>query len=184
MSDAAAGAPPAPGPTPLLTGEHGVYLLMGTIDAESVRPERAAVSPAAEGRTAARPPVIEWILYENLQAPQRRALGRAVPPELVLLICSEGGDLDAAFALIDIMGCSQLPINSGGPFLRNETAAPGPTVGLGTIASCGLLIFIAGTILLFSGKEQYGRYEGPAGAFAKHLHHEPPVPLCGGGEDA
>lgn len=59
--------------------------------------------------------------------PHRRATGRS---ELVLLISSEGGDLDAAFALIDIMGCSGLPIK---------------TVGMGSIASCGLLIFLAGT---------------------------------------
>ena len=46
------------------------------------------------------------------------------------MICSGGGDMGAAFALIDVMMSSQIPIK---------------TVGLGTIASAGLLIFISGT---------------------------------------
>jgi ATP-dependent Clp protease protease subunit len=46
------------------------------------------------------------------------------------MICSEGGDLEPAFALIDVMKNSKIPIK---------------TVGLGQIASCGLLIFLAGT---------------------------------------
>jgi ATP-dependent Clp protease protease subunit len=46
------------------------------------------------------------------------------------MICSEGGDLSACFALIDTMRASGIPIK---------------TVGLGLIASCGLLIFITGT---------------------------------------
>jgi ATP-dependent Clp protease protease subunit len=48
----------------------------------------------------------------------------------LLMICSEGGDLEPAFALIDVMRNSKIPIK---------------TVGLGQIASCGLLIFLAGT---------------------------------------
>ena len=46
------------------------------------------------------------------------------------MICSEGGDLEPAFALIDVIKASRIPIK---------------TVGLGQIASCGLLIFLAGT---------------------------------------
>jgi ATP-dependent Clp protease protease subunit len=46
------------------------------------------------------------------------------------MICSEGGDLEPAFALIDVMRNSKIPIK---------------TVGLGQIASCGLLIFLAGS---------------------------------------
>lgn len=46
------------------------------------------------------------------------------------MICSEGGDLSVAFALIDVMRSSKIPIK---------------TVGLGQIASCGLLIFLSGT---------------------------------------
>ena len=49
--------------------------------------------------------------------------------ELTLGICSRGGDLNACFALIDIMKGSKIPIK---------------TVGLGVIASCGLIMFIAG----------------------------------------
>ena len=46
------------------------------------------------------------------------------------MICSRGGDMEEAFALIDVMNSSSIPIK---------------TVGLGQIASCGLLIFLAGT---------------------------------------
>lgn len=46
------------------------------------------------------------------------------------MVCSNGGDMGAAFALIDVMMSSQIPVK---------------TVGLGTIASAGLLIFISGT---------------------------------------
>jgi ATP-dependent Clp protease protease subunit len=49
--------------------------------------------------------------------------------ELLLMICSEGGDVNSAFALIDVMRSSRVPIK---------------TVGLGQIASAGLLIFLAG----------------------------------------
>jgi len=46
------------------------------------------------------------------------------------MICSEGGDVEPAFALIDVMQSSNIPIK---------------TVGLGQISSSGLLIFLAGT---------------------------------------
>ena len=68
-------------------------------------------------------PIVEWILYENFVAKKKKK-------ELLLMICSEGGDTSAAFALIDVMRSSAIPIK---------------TVGLGMIASAGLLIFIAGT---------------------------------------
>jgi ATP-dependent Clp protease protease subunit len=45
------------------------------------------------------------------------------------MICSEGGNIAEAFALIDVMRSSKIPVK---------------TVGLGSIASCGLLIFMAG----------------------------------------
>jgi ATP-dependent Clp protease protease subunit len=62
-------------------------------------------------------------LHENFINKKKRK-------ELLLMICSEGGDVSAAFALIDVMHSSNIPIK---------------TVGLGTIASAGLLIFLAGT---------------------------------------
>jgi ATP-dependent Clp protease protease subunit len=68
-------------------------------------------------------PVVEWILHENYVRKKKLK-------ELILMICSEGGDLEPAFALIDVMKNSKIPIK---------------TVGLGQIASCGLLIFLAGT---------------------------------------
>jgi ATP-dependent Clp protease, protease subunit len=83
----------------------GIYVFMDEVNSETIKP------------------VLEWILYENYISDHRKK-------ELLLMICSEGGDLSAAFALIDTMKASQIPIK---------------TVGLGLIASCGLLIFIAGT---------------------------------------
>jgi ATP-dependent Clp protease protease subunit len=85
--------------------DHGMMVLMGEIDADSVKP------------------VVEWILHENYVKKKKLK-------ELLLMICSEGGDLSVAFALIDVMRSSKIPIK---------------TVGLGQIASCGLLIFLAGT---------------------------------------
>lgn len=63
----------------------------------------------------------EWIFEANF-AEER--------PELLnLIITSPGGDLNAAFALIDVMRGSAIPVR---------------TIGLGQIASAGLMIFIAG----------------------------------------
>jgi ATP-dependent Clp protease protease subunit len=85
--------------------DHGIMVLMGGIEHDSVKP------------------VIEWILHENYVRKKKLK-------ELLLMICSEGGDLEPAFALIDVMRNSKIPIK---------------TVGLGQIASCGLLIFLAGS---------------------------------------
>lgn len=64
---------------------------------------------------------VEWILEANF-AEER-------PEMLNLIITSPGGDLNAAFALIDVMRGSAIPVR---------------TIGLGQIASAGLMIFIAG----------------------------------------
>lgn len=88
-----------------LLQKRGVYVLMSEIDQSNVKP------------------VIEWILYENCVVKKKKT-------ELQLIICSNGGDTSAAFALIDIMRSSMIPVK---------------TVGLGVIASAGLLVFIAGT---------------------------------------
>jgi ATP-dependent Clp protease protease subunit len=64
---------------------------------------------------------IEFILKQNISP---RKLKR-----LQLMICSNGGDVPSTFALIDVMKASKIPIH---------------TIGLGVIASCGLLVFIAG----------------------------------------
>ena len=83
----------------------GMYVFMGDVEQENIKP------------------IIEWILHENHVVKKKRK-------ELLLMVCSEGGDMGAAFALIDVMHSSPIPIK---------------TVGLGVIASAGLLIFIAGT---------------------------------------
>jgi ATP-dependent Clp protease protease subunit len=66
-------------------------------------------------------PAVEWILETNFAEQQ--------PDLMNLIITSPGGDLNAAFSLIDVMRGSAIPIR---------------TIGLGQIASAGLLIFIAG----------------------------------------
>ena len=60
-------------------------------------------------------------MEENLQ--------RSKKSHLTLIISSYGGDLHAAFALIDMMRGSAIPVR---------------TVGLGVIASAGLVTFISG----------------------------------------
>lgn len=89
----------------LSTQDAGIYVLMGDINEENVKP------------------VIEWILIENHVREIKKK-------ELILMICSDGGSVVDGFALIDVMNASAIPIK---------------TVGLGCIASCGLLIFLAGT---------------------------------------
>ena len=64
---------------------------------------------------------VEWIFECNFQEER--------PDLLNLIITSPGGDLNAAFAIIDTMRGSAIPIR---------------TIGLGQIASAGLMIFIAG----------------------------------------
>lgn len=67
-------------------------------------------------------PAVEWVLEANLQQETKLDV-------LNLFVCSPGGDLNSAFALIDVMRGSSVPIR---------------TIGIGQIASAGLLIFIAG----------------------------------------
>ena len=64
---------------------------------------------------------IEFILKQNIEQKKQK--------RLQFLICSNGGDVPSCFALIDVMRGSHIPIH---------------TVGLGVIASCGLLLFITG----------------------------------------
>lgn len=65
---------------------------------------------------------IKWIIFENLERKQDKVL--------TLYINSTGGDLYQAFALIDIMKNSTLPIR---------------TIGIGAIMSAAFLIFASGT---------------------------------------
>lgn len=85
------------------TSQHSFYLLMEEINLTSCKG------------------VVEWIFEANF-AEER--------PELLnLIITSPGGDLNAAFAVIDAMRGSSIPVR---------------TIGLGQIASAGLIMFIAG----------------------------------------
>ena len=84
--------------------KHSFFLLMDEISLATVKP------------------AVEWIMEANFIEER--------PDLLNILITSPGGDLNAAFALVDIMRGSAIPIR---------------TIGLGQIASAGLMIFIAGT---------------------------------------
>ena len=64
---------------------------------------------------------IEFVLKQNTEKKKQK--------RLQFMICSPGGAMPDCFALIDIMKGSRIPIH---------------TVGLGCIASCGLLLFITG----------------------------------------
>jgi len=66
---------------------------------------------------------IRFILEKNMLPKKQR------PKHLTLMINSPGGAVHAAFALIDVMKGSAIPVR---------------TVGLGMIASCGVLTFMAG----------------------------------------
>lgn len=83
---------------------NGMFVFMGDVSMESMSP------------------VVDWILAENMKKTNKAK-------ELTLGICSRGGDLNACFALVDVMRASSIPVK---------------TVGLGMIASCGLLLFISG----------------------------------------
>jgi ATP-dependent Clp protease protease subunit len=87
-----------------LLADSGTYVLMGDIDFSSTQS------------------VIQWILFMN-------NVSRSKKRELNLVICSDGGLLQPAFALIDIMNGSKIPIR---------------TIGIGQIASCSLMIFMNG----------------------------------------
>ena len=67
---------------------------------------------------------INTIIEKNLLPNSTR------PNEITLVINSPGGQVHSAFALIDTMKGSAIPVK---------------TVGLGMIASCGLLTFMSGT---------------------------------------
>jgi ATP-dependent Clp protease protease subunit len=66
---------------------------------------------------------IRFILEKNIMPSKFK------PKHLTLMINSPGGEVPHAFALIDVMKGSSIPIH---------------TVGLGMIASCGVLTFMAG----------------------------------------
>jgi len=64
---------------------------------------------------------VEFVLKQNTEKKKKK--------KLQFMICSPGGEMPPCFALIDIMKGSRIPIH---------------TIGLGMIASCGLLLFISG----------------------------------------
>lgn len=87
-----------------LLQDAGMYVFMSEVTDETIKP------------------IIEWILVENHVTKKKKK-------ELLLMICSDGGSMEDAFALIDVMKASTIPIK---------------TVGLGSVSSSALLIFLAG----------------------------------------
>ena len=87
---------------------------------------------------------IEFVLKQSCEKKKQK--------RLQFLICSEGGDLNAAFALIDVMKASKIPIY---------------TVGLGMVASAGLLIFMSGTNRILTPNTSILSHQWSWGAFGK-----------------
>ena len=83
--------------------EKGVYLFMEEVNTETCKE------------------LISFLLTKSFQKPRIDCLQ--------IIINSPGGDLNAAFAVIDVMKGCPIPVH---------------TVGLGQIASAGFMIFIAG----------------------------------------
>ena len=82
------------------------YLLMGDIDDESIQP------------------VIEWVITNNFPDENGER-----PDIMNLLICGNGGEAGPAFALIDIIQGSAVPVR---------------TIGFGQLCSSSLMIFMSG----------------------------------------
>ena len=99
--------------------DNSIYFLRGEIDDDTVGD------------------CIRWIVYENLNPKPAKIL--------TLYINSVGGDLYQAFALIDVMRNSKLPIR---------------VIGLGNVMSAAFLIFACGT----PGE----RYAGAHTSFMSH----------------
>jgi len=72
---------------------------------------------------------IQWILSHNFATEDENGEEYKRPECLTLIISSQGGDLYDANALISVMRGSAIPVS---------------TIGIGMIASAGLLIFMAG----------------------------------------
>jgi ATP-dependent Clp protease protease subunit len=87
--------------------DSGIFLLFGEISMESSKD------------------IISWILEMNI------SLGvKHTNQKLTLIINSTGGDISTAFAIIDIMRGSSIPVH---------------TVGIGQLCSAALMIFMAGS---------------------------------------
>ena len=99
--------PPAPPKIQIgeLMWESGYYYMAENFTAETTKP------------------IIIWIIENNLMTARDRK------KELTLIINSPGGEVHSAFALIDTMKGSAIPIK---------------TIGIGMIASSGVVTFIAG----------------------------------------
>jgi ATP-dependent Clp protease, protease subunit len=90
--------------------------------------------------------VVTWILESNfVKNPEFK--------HLTLIINSPGGDVAAAFSIIDIMRGSKLPVH---------------TLGLGNVASCGLLTFMAGKHRILTPNTSILSHQYAWGDYGKH----------------
>jgi len=90
--------------------------------------------------------VVTWILESNFRKdPEYK--------HLTLIINSNGGDTGAAFSMIDILRGSKIPVH---------------TLGLGTIASCGLLLFMAGKHRILTPNTSILSHQYAWGSAGKH----------------
>ena len=102
--------------------EHRQQKQQGVLDPESELGMRGFKTFMSDVTQETIKPIIDWIIAENFNKEKKHK-------ELTLAICSPGGDLNASFALVDVMKGSKIPIR---------------TIGMGMIASCGLVLFISG----------------------------------------
>jgi ATP-dependent Clp protease protease subunit len=89
--------------------------------------------------------VVTWILESNFEKSSNY-------DHLTLIINSPGGHVSAAFSMIDMMNGSKLPVH---------------TLGLGMIASCGLLTFMAGKHRILTPNTAILSHQFSAGAYGK-----------------
>jgi ATP-dependent Clp protease protease subunit len=89
-------------------------------DSESVLHQKGIFLHVGEINMESAKSIVAWILAANIEKSH---------DALKLIIHSEGGELSSAFAIVDTMRGSKIPIH---------------TVGLGCVASSGLIIFMAG----------------------------------------
>lgn len=91
-------------------------------------------------------PIIQWILEANLRPISERV------DHLTLIITSRGGYIAEAMSLIDTIKGSAIPVH---------------TIGLGCIASCGVLTFMAGAKRILTKNTQIMSHQFSGGAGGK-----------------
>ena len=100
------------------------------VDKMSEKEKKAPASPEEKGVYLFMEEVTQETCKELISVIFTKSWQRPSPNCLQIVINSPGGDLNAAFAVIDAMNGCPFPVH---------------TIGLGQIASAGFMIFINGT---------------------------------------